>query len=80
MHCLLNPPQVGALSTLTRQTNIIWVGFVAAVSVIRDLKEVDIVVLEEEEESPTPRAWLLFDPLAADAQFPGILSCKRGFC
>ena len=79
MHSLLISPEVGALSALTRQTNIIWVGFVMAVSVIRDLKEADIAGLEREEESPTPRARLLFDPLAADAQFPGILSRKLEF-
>ena len=53
--------------------------FVVAVSVIRDLKEAHIIELKEKEKSPVPRAWLLFDPLAADAQFPGILSCTRNF-
>jgi hypothetical protein len=79
MHLSLTSPQVGALSTLTRQTNIIWMAFVVAVSVIRDLKEAHIIELKEEEKSPVPRAWFLFDPLAADAQFPGTLSCTRNF-
>lgn len=70
----LTSPQFGAFSTLTRQTNIIWLAFVVALSVIRNLKEADIVELKEEGKSPIPRAWLLFDPLAADARFPGMLS------
>jgi hypothetical protein len=43
-----------------------------AVSIIRDLKEVDIVEVAKEEESPHKRGWVLFDPLAAEARFPGI--------
>ena len=59
---------------LTRQTNIIWVAFVMAVSIVRELKEADIVELGEEEDTTTStrRAWQMYDPLAADAQFPGI--------
>jgi hypothetical protein len=45
-----------------------------AVSIVRELKEADIVELGEEEDptTSTRRAWLMFDPLAADARFPGI--------
>jgi hypothetical protein len=42
-----------------------------AVSIIRDLKEVDIVEVSR-QESPQKRGWVLFDPLAAEARFPGI--------
>jgi len=38
-----------------------------AVSIIRQLKEVDVV----DPDSETRRSWLIFDPLAADAQSPG---------
>jgi hypothetical protein len=69
---------VGALSVLTRQTNIIWVAFVVAVSIIRELKEVDILDPDENEQSTAPRSWLVFDPLAASAQFPGIFSISFG--
>jgi hypothetical protein len=62
--------QVGALAILTRQTNIVWVAFIMAVSLIRQLKEVDIVELDEEEDPAGQRAWIIFDPLAADARFP----------
>jgi len=58
------------LAILTRQTNIIWVAFIMAVSLIRRLKEVDIVELDEDEDSTGQRAWIIFDPLAADARFP----------
>lgn len=65
--------QVGALAILTRQTNIVWVAFIMAVSLIRRLKEVDIVELDEDEDPTGQRAWILFDPLAADARFPCML-------
>ena len=42
-----------------------------AVSMVRELKEADVVELDKEENSPIQRAWLMFDPLAADARFPG---------
>jgi hypothetical protein len=58
------------LAILTRQTNIIWVGFIVAVSIIRELKEVDIVQLDEDGVPTGQRAWMIFDPLAADARFP----------
>jgi hypothetical protein len=45
-----------------------------AVSMVRELKEADVVELNKEENSPIQRAWLMFDPLAADAQFPGSLN------
>jgi hypothetical protein len=51
-----------------------------SVSIIRDLKEIDIVELDEDEQSTNPRAWLLFDPLAADARFPGSLSPFKTEC
>ena len=57
-------------SVATRQTNIIWVAFTMAVSMIRELKEVDIVTLEEEEKSELPRGWMLYDPPAIDSVFP----------
>ena len=41
-----------------------------AVSLIRRLKEVDIVGLDEDEDPTGQRAWIIFDPLAADARFP----------
>lgn len=62
--------QVGVLAILTRQTNIVWVAFIMAVSLIRRLKEVDIIELDEGEKPISQRAWILFDPLAADARFP----------
>ena len=55
---------------LTRQTNVIWVAFVVAVSIVRELKQADIV--EGDETTDSPRSWLVFDPLAAQASFPGI--------
>jgi DIE2/ALG10 family len=55
---------------MTRQTNIIWVAFTMAASMIRELKDVDIVKLEEEEKSELPRGWMLYDPPAIDAAFP----------
>jgi alpha-1,2-glucosyltransferase len=61
---------VGLWAVATRQTNIIWVAFTIAVSIIRELKEVDIVQLEEEEKSELPRGWMLYDPPAIDAVFP----------
>jgi len=66
----ISSSMVGAFSTLTRQTNIIWVAFIMAVSMVRELKEADVVELDKEENSPIQRAWLMFDPLAADARFP----------
>jgi hypothetical protein len=54
-----------------------------AVSMIRELKEVDIVQLEEEEKSELPRGWMLYDPPAIDAAFPRTpapfqeLNCRR---
>lgn len=41
-----------------------------AVSLIRRLKEVDIIELDEDDKPTSQRAWILFDPLAADARFP----------
>lgn len=55
----------------TRQTNVIWVAFILAVSVIRRLKEVDIVDNYEPGETKGRRSWMMFDPLAAEAKFPG---------
>ena len=57
-------------SVTTRQTNIIWVAFIVGTSVIRELKDVDVVEVEEEEESKLPRAWTISDPPAIDATFP----------
>jgi hypothetical protein len=59
--------QLGSFSVLTRQTNIIWVAFIMAVSIIRRLKEVDVI----DQASTNQRSWLIFDPLAAEARFPG---------
>jgi hypothetical protein len=39
-----------------------------AVSIVRELKQVDIV--EADEMSNSTRSWLMFDPLAAEAAFP----------
>lgn len=63
--------QVGVLAILTRQTNIVWVAFIMAISLIRRLKEIDIIEFDEDEKPTSQRAWILFDPLAADARFPG---------
>jgi hypothetical protein len=57
-------------SVITRQTNIIWVAFTMGVSMIRELKDVDIAELEADEKSKLPRAWMIFDPPAVDAKFP----------
>jgi hypothetical protein len=57
-----------------RQTNIVWVAFVTAVSIVRLLKEADVVQAAESNEPPVERSWLMFDPLAADAEIPGINS------
>jgi hypothetical protein len=45
-----------------------------AVSIVRELKEADIVELDEQDKSAR-RGWVMFDPLAADARFPGIQNC-----
>lgn len=37
---------------------------------IRELKDVDIVKLEEDESPELPRAWMISDPPAIDATFP----------
>lgn len=63
---------------LTRQTNIIWVAFVLSISIVRELKQVDIV--EGDEAPNSPRSWLMFDPLAAEASFPGNLSFPACIC
>ena len=62
--------QIGGFSVLTRQTNIIWVAFIMAVSIVRELKQADIV--EGGQTFNSLRSWLMFDPLAAEATFPGI--------
>lgn len=64
---------MGALSVTTRQTNIIWVGFIVAVSVIRELKEADVVDANNAKQAPGSRRLLMFDQLAMDAQFPGTI-------
>jgi len=40
-----------------------------AVSIVRELKQADIV--EGGQTSNSLRSWLMFDPLAAEATFPG---------
>ena len=42
------------------------------VSVIRRLKEVDIVDNYEPGETKGARSWMMFDPLAAESHFPGM--------
>src|ERR1700730_12756861 len=44
-----------------------------AVSIVRELKQVDIV--EGIEKATSPRGWLMFDPLAAEATFPCTHAC-----
>ena len=44
-----------------------------AVSIIRDIKEVDMAQNSKREATGTSPSRLVFDPIAADARFPGTL-------
>jgi len=46
-------------------------------SVIRELKNVDIVELEDEGKSELPQAWMISDPPAIDAAFPRMCPAAR---
>jgi len=43
-----------------------------AASVIRVLKEIDVAKVDKNEERRNARSWMMFDPIAAEARFPGI--------
>ena len=42
-----------------------------AVSMIRKLKEVDVVDINNIRQGVPQRSWVLYDPLGGEARFPG---------